>query len=461
MNPPDIKDRRTLLQEWIRRVVAYTDQITWFGPNSVARAFGAAFAAHVESAYLLYVALVRRYTLLGSSGAALAQVALEHGTRKLAAQPAKCLIVFQPVTTTVTAITTGPPDLVEVSDSTRFQVGDSIRIRSADGSVTELCEIAAITTGTGPNGKDELELVTALVGTYNPSGENVLVLFRAIVPMDTLIRTGAGVYFQTVEATTTGDANPVLSGESLNVGLADKAWAECTTKGLAGNIETNSVVGLVTAIRGVTGCYNPEPGTGGLDEESDYDLQRRAMNSASLQNQETGAWLQAMAQEGDNRILRVLQLSPTTLATMRVAVLDRNGGTVSSTRRTALEVYIGARTRSYMGVSVSNLTLTSVEVEASITLQPGKTLEEVYRDAAGRLVAYLDYRFWVQGTDVDNADLLSIVNTTPGVATLQTSSFLPATPVVVAAESFPTLVRLSLRDLVSGQTLNADLAVSF
>ena len=114
-----------------------------------------------------------------------------------------------------------------------------------------------------------------------------------------------------------------------------------------------------------------------------------------------------------------------------------------------------------MGVSVSNLTLTSVEVEASITLQPGKTLEEVYRDAAGRLVTYLDYRLWVEGTDVDNADLLSIVNTTPGVATLQTSSFLPATPVVVAAESFPTLVRLSLRDLVSGQTLNADLAVSF
>lgn len=461
MNPPEIKDRRSLLQEWIRRVVAYTDQITWFGPNSVARAFGAAFAAHVEAAYLLYVALVRRYTLLGSSGAALAQVALEHGTTRLAAQPAKCLIVFRPVTATVSAITAGPPDLIEVSDSTRFLAGDSIRIRSADGSVTEIATIAAITTGTGPNGGDELELTGALVGSYNPTGENVLVLFRVIVPMDTLIRTGVGVYFQTVEAVTAGDANPVLSGESLSVGLADKAWAECTTKGLSGNIETNSVVGLVTAIRGISSCYNPEPGTGGLDEESDYDLQRRAMNRGSVQNQETWAWLEALAQEGDNRILRVLQLSPTTLATMRVAVLDRNGGPVSSTRRTALESFIGARVRSYMGVSVSNLTLTSVEIEASITLQPGKTLEEVYRDAAGRLVTYLDYRIWSAGVDVDNADLLSIVNTTPGVATLQTRSFLPATPVVVAAESFPTLIRLSLRDLVSGQVLNADLAVSF
>ena len=45
--------------------------------------------------------------------------------------------------------------------------------------------------------------------------------------------------------------------------------------------------------------------------------------------------------------------------------------------------------------------------------------------------------------------------------TLETASFLPAADVVVGDQSLPVLTRLSLQDSATGDTINADLAVSY
>lgn len=460
MSLPTIRDRRSLVQEFIRRMLAYTDEVSWFGPSSVIRAFAEAVAGLVEGAYLLWVALVKRYTLMASSGDALTQTAAERGANRLPAQAAKVLVIFQPETANVSAITSGGTDLIEVDDSTPFQAGDEIRVRNGDGTVTELRTIIAITIGTGPGGGDEVEVAT-LTGPYSPGSDDVDVLFRALVPTGTEISTTVGVVFETLADVYTSDANPVLDGESTYVGLADKTWCECQTKGAAGNIEPLTVTELVATIRGVKAVSNPEPGTGGADEEADFDLKYRAIHAATIANQETEIWLETLARAGNGDVLRAFRTTSTTVGTMAALVLHRNGGPFTTAALAEMESYIEDRVRSYMAVSLGNVTLTSVEVEAVITLNADATLESIGKAASSSLAAFLDYRKWKRGTAVDEADLLTIVNTTPGVATLESASFLPASDVAVGAESFPVLVRLSLEDATSGLTWNADLAVSF
>ena len=464
---PDVvlKTRRQLVTEFIRRFVTYTDRVTWFGATSVIRAFATAFAGWVEGCYQLFTGLVRRFSVKGSSGDNLSDVCSERGVERDDANRAKLFVVVSPLTANATAISlgTGPVgagDEIEVDDSSIFQVADSIRIRNGDGTVTETCAIAGITIGTGPTGGDELEIVGALVGTYNPAGEDVDVLLRVTIPAGEQVDTSVGVSFHTLAAVTTGDSNPIMDGEGTTLALADKVWCEAVTPGASGNVDVQTVTDFASTYR-ISGVFNPERGTGGDDDEPDYQLKYRTVHAPTIANQETLIWIEAMLKASSLDVLRAMKTTGTTVGTLFVRLLRRNGGTFNNTELQAIENLVEARVRSYMACSASNVTLTAVEVEARITLEPGYTLEEVWRAAANSLAAFLDYRTWSWGQDVDEADLLTIVNSTPGVASLETSSFLPAADTSVVDTSLPVLARLSLEDTDTGDTYNAELAVGF
>ncbi len=462
---PTLKTRRQLVTEFIRRILVYTSLLSWFGSNSVIRAIALAFSAWIEGTYQLYVGLVRRYTVRGGAGDTLTDVCAERGVDRIEKNLAKVYVVVQPLTANATAVSvgTGPiagGDEIEVDDSSIFLVADSIRIRNGDGTVTETATIAGITVGTGPTGGDELEIVGALAGAYTPATDDVDVLLRTAIPAGALVNTSVGVPFNTLDSLTTGDSNPIMDGESTSLALADKVWCEAGTSGAAGNIDARTVTDFATTYR-IAGAFNPERGSGGLDEEEDYELKYRTVHAPTIANQETLAWLESLLQAGDLDVLRVVKTSGTAIRTLYVKVIRRNGGTFSVAQLAALDLYAEARIRSNLQVSSSNVTLTAIEVEARITLEPGYTLEEVWRSAADTLATYLDYRRWAWGGTVDEADLLSLVNATTGVASLETSSFLPAADTTVAADSLPVLARLSLEDMDTGATYNAELAVSF
>ena len=372
---------------------------------------------------------------------------------------AKCFVAFRPETATVVSIVVGPPSVLTVDDASAFLAGDEIRIRSADGSDNEVVEIDSILGNV-------ITLTAGLVATYSPGSEDVQILFRAVIPEGTTINTLSGVVFATLEDVYTGDANPVLNGESTFLGLLDKVWCEATEKGAAGNVEPLAVTALVTPIRGVLSCFNPEPGSGGADIESDFDLKYRAMHQPTIANQETHTWIEAICRAGNSNVLRAIKVTSSTVATMACQVLHRNGGTFTTAQLTAMEEYAEQRVRSYMKLDVTNVTLQAIEVEASITLDPDVTLAQVGIAASSLLAAFLDYRKLPFSTDdeplvIDEADLLAMVKNTTGVATLETASFLPAADTTITTNSIPTLARLSLTDLTSGDTWNADLAVSF
>jgi len=451
-----------LLAQYIQRVITYSDDLTYFGENSVNYAMARADASLGAQHQALNRALLRRHTLIGADGDDAVEVASEHGARRRGGVRARMLVVFRPHVAKVTAITGA---LIEVADASAFEAGDSIRIRSADGSTTELLFVAAITLGTGPNSGDELD-VGSIVNAYTPATENVSILLRASIAEGTVVRTQSGITFETLEALQIGDSNAVLSGESSTLALNDKVWAEATVRGAAGNVGRLTVTGLETPNADVKDVLNPERAFGGRELESLATLKRRAAHQAQDGAQETGAYFEAVCKGGNRNVLRVFPGDSTFVNTIQLIVVSRNGGGLATDELRALELYVQQRVRSEARVELVNATMTAVEVDATVTLDPGtataaERLEAAYVAAADRLAAFIDFRKWQEGADVDEADLLSIVNETPGIATVNTAAFLPAADVAVAATSVPVLTRLVLTDETSNETIGADLTPEF
>lgn len=454
--------RDELKEVWIRTLLTYTAAVTWFGSGSVALAWGLATATIVGRGGIhLYSSLLRRYGVMSADDETIGTIAKERGAgRRRGGQRAQMLLIVRPTSTTVTAITSTATSAIEVADSTPFSVGSSVRIRSGDGATTETRSVSAIGVASGPNGGDEL--VVALLGNvYDPVGDEVAVLLRTTIPMGSPVTTRAGQVFETLDTLITGDANPVLTGESTALALADKVWCEATTTGEGGNVGVGSATGFDPAIAGVRAVSNPERARGGSDRESLLDLKDRIIHGPAAVAQETVDAFEALLKRAHHEVLRVIPTSSTTIGTMALKVLRRNGGTFSSADLRAMETYAQARVRSHLAIELSNITLTAVEAEYQITLKPNADLRSVLVAASDTMAVYLDYRRWPFGEEVDNSKLLAIVRDTPGVASLDTSTALPAAPVTVGEESLPHLTRLSLLDTDSGRTLNAALAMGF
>jgi hypothetical protein len=459
----ELKTLPELFQDWIRRVITYTNKIRFFGRNSVGYAFGRADAHQGEQTNRLYRALLRRFTIIGASGDELVELMEEAGTRKLDGQRSRVLVVMRPYTATVTDIDGA---LIEVEDSSQFPVSASLRIRSSDGSETEVATVDAVIAGGGPNGGDQLD-VGSLANVYDPINDDVRVLRRETILEGTGLDSDAGVGFQTLEDLTIGDMNPVLDGESTALSLSDKVWCEATSKGAKGNIEFNTIIGFTgspgLAVREV---FNPERAFGGADEETDFDGKFRATHIPTISNQETQAWLEALSRGLNRDVLRVPEGTSAKISTMLGIVLTRNGGGLSTDALEATQEGLNQRTRSHLSVELQNMILTAVEIEAEVTLDPGpdtpaERLKAAWTRAADTYANFLDFRKWEQGRLVDEADLISILSQTEGIATVTSSTFVPQSDIAVGDTSLPVFTRLALTDTVSGETYGTTLEVSF
>lgn len=461
MATKDLQTIPELAADWTRRVLAHTEEVTYFGANSVMAAIAQATA---EQAVLVggagVRALMRRQTLLGAQADALDEVLEEHGVPRLGPARASTLVILQPWATTVTAVAGA---LIAVSDATHFDVGASVRIVNGDGSTTEVVEVLAKHSGTGPNGEDELD-VGALVGAYDPTTETVGILLRTTVPAGTILVSTAGVQFATLDDVTVGDRNPVLLGESTELALADKVWVEAVEPGAAGNVEADSIRSFQAPNDAVASITNPTAAADGSDTERDFDARYRAAHTGQIVASETQAALEALARQGNRSVLRAFAADPDAPSTVRLLVLSRSGAGLSSEARAALADYMSARLRSRTAVVVENATATAVEVAATITLTPGSApaatrLRSVFSAAAARFAAYLDWRKWAEGEPVDEAALVGILRSTPGVRAVTTSTFTPSADVAVTY--VPRFARLTLTDSTSGLTLGSVLSTTY
>lgn len=456
----ELKTVPDLMADYLRRVVGYTDEVTYFGPNSWGFATARATAELVaDNSERLYRGLIRRQTLIGAAADALTEVLEEHGTPRLGPSRARALVILRPYSATITNVS---GSLIEVDDATPFEAADSIRVATSDGEQTEIATIVTITSGTGPNGGDELD-VGALVGSY---ADGDVVLLRGTIPAGTVLTGTTGAQYATLEEVAVGDSNPVMRGESAALALADKVWCEALVTGESGNADALTIDALQTPSRVVREVLNPFSVDGGTDEERDFDAKYRAAHLSQLMASDTQASLEALAIRGDTDIRRAFAEDAEDVSTIRIRVLTRSGGPLSQTRRTALEAYLAQFLRSRMGIEVRNVEATAIEVVATISLEPGtETIpvrtQAAWRSAANRLATYVDWRRWPEGTAVQAAELLGIVNRAAGIANVVTETFEPAADVDVASASVPMIVRLTLIELSTGYTYGATLRTSY
>lgn len=452
-----------LVAEWIRRVVTVTDEVSYFGANSVEYAIASSTADLNLETYNLHRQLIRRQTLLAAAGDDLTEVASEHSVTRLGPMYAQMYVILQPQKATVTAITTGKIE-VSATDAALFEVGDSLRLTLADGSLSEIVQIQAITAGTGPNGGTELN-VGIILNAYNPVTQLVRVLLRKTLPARTVFASSAGITFESLVEVTVGDANPAMAGESTSLALADKVLVEAVQPGVIGNVDALTL-SLQTPDADIRTVVNPVRADGGSETESDLSLKYRTAHLHQLLAADTPAMLEALATRGNSDVLRAVAEQSDGLATLRLRVLSRAGGGLATDARAALATYMQSRLRSSLAVEVLNLEVTAIEVTAEVTLVPStgtntERLARAWGQVADGLATLLDFRRWRFGEDVDSADLLAVVNGAADVATVAVSSFTPNTTVVVAAASLPRLVRLTLTDTATNLTFGAALATSY
>jgi len=450
--------RADLFRAFVRRMVALQEVVTDFSNVSIISAIGRAVAAVTELAVLEAAQVRRDASLLSAAEDALDNLMAEHGTARQAAARAKVLVVLRPTKATVQTITvgTGPGggDELTVDDVGDLEVGMSVRIRSEDGLTTEAADILSITA--------LVIEVSTLTNTYAPTTEDVKILARVEVAAGTALATTSGVALSTLAAVVTGEANPILDGMSTSVALADKVWAEADVAGTAGNIDPGDVTNLSTPVAGIQVVFNPAPATGGTDEESDAEARRRTIYLGSAANQLTGAWLEATCAAGDTDALRTLKTDAASgLNIIPLIVVSRAGGALSSTAKDNLVAYLEQRARFGVTFDIADIVPTEISIVATITLERGYALRDVWVAASSGLADYLDLRTWVWGQSVDATALYDLVRSVAGVAGLDPADFSPGSDVTVADDSLPILVYVELIDATTGETVGGDLAQEY
>lgn len=113
------------------------------------------------------------------------------------------------------------------------------------------------------------QAATLAIGNIRFTGTNT-----TVVPIGTLVKNSSGIEYKTTAAGT------ISGNEVIVAGI-------CTTAGIAGNIDINTALSIVSPIAGVdTEATANTAFVGGLDLESDEDLRTRVL--LKVQNQSSG-----------------------------------------------------------------------------------------------------------------------------------------------------------------------------
>jgi len=268
---------------------------------------------------------------------------------------------------------------------------------------------------------------------YGSEGSNV--------PVDTRASTKDGISFSTVEGGT------IAVGETY-IDLS----AEADVAGSGGNVGANTITELEGTLSGITSIINPYPATGGTDSETDEELRNRAMTQLATISQGIQKSYQAWAQEANQEVLRAkAERVASSPGTVYVHLVKRSGANFNLTERNEIAEYIRTRAPVSANIVCKNVTYEEIDVSTEIRLESGYSLIDVKQTIVANLTAYLDWRTWNWGQEVQSADLMSVVNNSEGVNDIIVSRFSPVSNVTLDDYSLP-----KLGSVVVTQTLAAN-----
>lgn len=235
---------------------------------------------------------------------------------------------------------------------------------------------------------------TGTIGTVIPQSTRVT---NVVAPGTT----GTPLIFETSDDLTLVGTTGSVAAQSMDVGAVY-------------NLSAGSLIRMETALQGVTSVTNSAAATQGEDPEDD-DQYRARLSERSQSGRGAGtvgdyqAWAQSVSGVGDAFVEPLWSGN----GTVRVTVVDINGGSVSSTVLANVTSYIESVRP--IGASVTYITPSSVSilVTATLTLDTGFTLSDTSTAIQSNLTDYL--RTISPGAKVYINEIGAIIVQTPGV----------------------------------------------
>ncbi len=229
-----------------------------------------------------------------------------------------------------------------------------------------------------------------------------------VVSSGSLFATGAGNQFKTSQEVTIGETGSVA------------ADITAVNTGTSGNIPSNIITEIPVAIPGVVSVTNPEPTTGGTDEETDADLLERLLDK--VRNPATSGnsahylqWTKEVPGVGDAKVFPLWD-GP---GTVKVVVIDSNKQPANAELIDDVSDHIEQVRPIGATVTCEAAAGLDIDITATVTLEPGAVLSEAQADFEEALVEHLKEIAFDQNY-VSFAQIGVLLFDTPGVADYST-----------------------------------------
>lgn len=220
------------------------------------------------------------------------------------------------------------------------------------------------------------------------------------------------------------------------------AHAQAVEPGGAGNVAAGSVLSMAVAPVGVSRCTNPQPFTGGMDEEGDEALRERVLETYQrLPNGANAAFYQQGALSFSQVAAASVIPRKRGIGTVDV-VIATDGGMPGEDLLARVGEYFESRREIAVDVLVSAPAALPVEVRVQIQAAEGRDPEKVRAEVESAVAGFFSGRGL--GRDVLRAELGRLVYGVDGVANYKVTA--PGEDVAVRPHELPTLKTLAVEE---------------
>jgi uncharacterized phage protein gp47/JayE len=424
-------------------------KVTSYSKTSVIRAIIVAVSALLADLWNEVTQIKRKLFPNTSTGSDLDALFSEIGLERLAAVNLSTILIFS-------------SDEIE-SGTILLPVSDTLTDATKNWTVNKY--IGWILYDSAGN-QSTIESNTATTLTFSGSCEAGLYYIFPVVPANTAILSSiSGARYLTTTQVIVGLSNPVLLGKTNSVPLGNRTIATCAVAGNEGKVQANELTVFETAIAGVSAVTNPIPSQPrtSADAESDDAFRNRATTFIAALNITTQAFYEGLAVRGNVKVLRSLAKKIPLTDGTNIYVATRSMESLSGAELTNLQTYIYDRSRAYDTIVCLNMVMTDIFISFECVIPPDVVLADYYRQVADALADWLDYAIWDMTEKVIDDDAvvkIKAVNEdididldTFALEASKSGSF-DSSKRITLVDSYPRLARLSIKDTVSGTTLD-------
>jgi len=223
-----------------------------------------------------------------------------------------------------------------------------------------------------------------------------------IIPVGERFITAEGTLFATTQEN-------IISAESMTATIL----VECETKGTAGNIDKNRIISSYRTIPYLSRVTNPEPCSGGVDEEIDGDsLERGRQILSHLWKAVTANdWEQiAMSVSGVKRAKTIE--SP---GLVKVYILTDNAEPMNQSLRNDIWAALDLKRMQGVPWELHDVVFKAINIIVNIKLKAGYSLSSVKSLVETRLNNFLSPFTWEWGRKVSISEIMAEIESISGV----------------------------------------------